>query len=84
MNKAALLDEIMRLPVEERLQLGEELWESLLKIVHGCQRRNSWRKPAVALRITAAILRQQFQRRGFWRDFSRVSDEQNDYHSGRG
>ena len=31
MNKAALLDEIMRLPVEERLQLGEELWESLLQ-----------------------------------------------------
>jgi putative addiction module component (TIGR02574 family) len=30
MNKAALLAELMRLSPDERLKLGEELWESLV------------------------------------------------------
>ena len=31
MNKATLLDEIMRLPRDERLKLGEDLWQSLIE-----------------------------------------------------
>jgi putative addiction module component (TIGR02574 family) len=30
MKKAALLAELMRLPSDERLKLGEELWDSLV------------------------------------------------------
>lgn len=30
MNKDALLEEVMRLPADERLRLGEEVWESLI------------------------------------------------------
>jgi putative addiction module component (TIGR02574 family) len=31
MNKAGLIAEAMRLPPEERLQLGEDLWNSLIE-----------------------------------------------------
>lgn len=30
MDKSKLLDELMRLPTEQRLQVGEELWESVI------------------------------------------------------
>jgi len=30
MNKATLIAEIMRLPRDERLKLGEDIWESLI------------------------------------------------------
>ena len=30
MNKATLIAEIMRLPRDERLKLGEDIWESLV------------------------------------------------------
>jgi len=30
MNKATLIAEVMRLPRDERLQIGEEIWNSLI------------------------------------------------------
>jgi putative addiction module component (TIGR02574 family) len=30
MNKSKLIDELMRLPTEQRLKVGEELWDSVL------------------------------------------------------